>query len=128
MIKPRNLKANFYFSESKNRIKHKVPSMMFYHSLPVSHHTTYGPIVYRLKKNPCSDVKTRCFLHFQMAGWLPIFTISYSCAKKKVCYHDFLCLDITLVMAINLRPDRNELCSMTRGKPLGKTAFCQGEE
>lgn len=57
---------------------------MFHHSLHVSHHTTYGAIVYRLqKKNPCSDVRTRCFLHFQMAGWLPIFTISYSVQRKK---------------------------------------------
>ena len=46
--------------------------------------------------------------------------------KKKFNYHDFLCLDITLVMAINLRPDRNELCSMTWGEASWEDSFLSG--
>ena len=93
--------------------------MMFYHSLHVSHHTTYGPIVYRLqKKIPAQMLKQDVFFTFKWQADCQFLQLVILCKEKKFNYHDFLCLDITLVMAINLRPDRNELCSMTWGESL----------
>lgn len=65
-------------------IKHKVPSMMFYHSLPVSHHTTYGPIVYRLqKKIPAQMLKQDVFFTFKWQADCQFLQLVILCKEKK---------------------------------------------
>lgn len=65
-------------------IKHKVPSMMFYHSLHVSHHTTYGPIVYRLqKKIPAQMLKQDVFFTFKWQADCQFLQLVILCKKKK---------------------------------------------
>lgn len=72
-------------------------------------------------------LKQDVFFTFKWQADCQFLQLVILCKEKKLNYHNFLCVDITLVMAINLMPDRNELCSVTRGKPLGKTAFCKGD-
>lgn len=68
----------------RTAIKHKVPSMMFYHSLHVSRHTTYGPIVYRLqKKIPAQMLKQDVFFTFKWQADCQILQLVILCKEKK---------------------------------------------
>lgn len=97
MVKPRNLKAIPVLVNQRAVIKMgfllwcSVAALMF----PITLHMVQLFTDYKKKY---SDVKTRCFLYFEMAGWLPIFTISYSVQreKKKFNYHNLLRLNIAL--------------------------------